>query len=166
MSVEGSHICASLESIRSNIDAQKKFTEFDIEPSWMTKRHFWNNIYNSRYEFLMRNSKWPPLKVILVPRSHVHSIWKNTFEHYNNNSALKIISNMVKKMHLYPNLTFTWNEISHLSKWWNTTTHKNRAGFRKFLNAGRLEITTGGWVEPDEATTHIYGLVHNLIEGK
>ncbi|XP_061719612.1 uncharacterized protein LOC133526820 isoform X2 [Cydia pomonella] len=166
MSSEGFDICASIESIRSNIDAQKKFTDFDIEPSWMTKRHFWNNIYNSRYEYLMRNSKWPPLKVILVPRSHVNTIWKNTFEHYSNNSAHKIISNIVKKMNLYPNLTFTWNEISHLSKWWKTTTQKNRAGFRKFIKGGRLEVTTGGWVESDEATTHIFGLVHNLIEGK
>ncbi|XP_063374089.1 alpha-mannosidase 2-like [Cydia amplana] len=165
MSIEGFHICASIESIRSNIDAQKRFTEFDIEPSWMRKRNFWNNIYNSRYEFLMRNSKWPPLKVILVPRSHVNTIWKNTFEHYNNNSANKIISNIVKKMNLYPNLTFNWNEISHLSKWWKTTTHKNRASLRKFVTAGRLEITTGGWVESDEGTTHIFGLVHNLIEG-
>ncbi|XP_063633952.1 alpha-mannosidase 2-like [Cydia splendana] len=165
MSIYGLPICASIESIKSNIDAQKKFTAFDIEPSWMKKRHFWNNIYNSRYEFLMRNSKWPPLKVILVPRSHVNTIWKNTFEHYNNNSAHKIISNIVKKMNLYPNLTFTWNEISHLSKWWKTTTHKNRVSLKKFVKAGRLEITTGGWVESDEATTHIFGLVHNLIEG-
>lgn len=37
--------------------------------------------------------------------------------------------------------------------------------FRRLVKAGRLEITTGGFVEPDEATTHIFGLVHQLIEG-
>lgn len=33
------------------------------------------------------------------------------------------------------------------------------------MKSGRLEITTGGWVEPDEATTHLFGLVHQLVEG-
>lgn len=29
----------------------------------MVRRQFWNQVYESRYESLMRNQKWPPLKV-------------------------------------------------------------------------------------------------------
>lgn len=37
---------------------------------------------------------------------------------------------------------------------------------RKLVKEGRLEITTGVWVETDEATSHLFGIVHQLMEGK
>ncbi|XP_049886312.1 alpha-mannosidase 2-like isoform X1 [Pectinophora gossypiella] len=158
--------CTSLPKSKADIDAQQKFIELDIEPTWIWKKHYWNHIFDSRYETLMRNPNWPPLKVILIPRSHVDSIWKKTFERYHNDSVHKIISNAVKKLQFYRNLTFHWNEVSHLSHWWKTTTSKSRSTLRRLIKDGRLEITTGGWVETDEATTHVFGLIHQLVEGQ
>ncbi|XP_013179221.1 PREDICTED: alpha-mannosidase 2-like [Papilio xuthus] len=157
--------CVVLQPYNADIDAQDKFSKFDIEPPWIMKKQFWNKMFDSRYESLMRNNRWPPLKVILVPRTHVDSIWKQSFDQYHNNTVNKILSNLVKKLQFYKNLTFTWNEVSHLSQWWQTTTQKNRSAFRRLVRGGRLEITTGGWVEPDEATIHLFGLLHQLMEG-
>nr|XP_032526332.1 alpha-mannosidase 2-like [Danaus plexippus plexippus] len=158
-------ICTHNYEAKADIDAQEKFSEFNIEPVWMKTKQFWNNIYESRYESLMRNPNWPPLKVILVPRSDVHSIWKKPFEKLHKNSVRFIISNIVKKLQFYPNLTFTWNEVSHLSQWWKSARQKSRTALRKLVKEGRLEITTGAWVETDEATSHLFGIVHQLMEG-
>lgn len=61
-----------------------------------------------------------------MPRSHVDTIWKRTFEEYHNETVNRILNNVVKKLHFYPNFTFTWNEVSHLSYWWKSAPHKSR----------------------------------------
>ncbi|KAJ8737351.1 hypothetical protein PYW07_000622 [Mythimna separata] len=119
--------CSIIKVAIADIDAQEKFSQLNIEPFWMTKHHYWNHVFDSRYESLMMNTKWPPLKVILIPRTHVDTTWKRTFEQYHKDSVSKILTNIVKKLQFYKKFTFSWNEVSHLSHWWKTTTHRNRS---------------------------------------
>ncbi|CAH2103091.1 unnamed protein product [Euphydryas editha] len=159
------YICTALHEAKADIDAQEKYSHLDIEPAWMVKKQFWNEIYESRYESLMRSQKWPPLKVILIPRSQIYTIWKRSFESLHNDTVRRIISNIVKKLQFYPNLTFSWNEVSHLSQWWKGARQKTRAAVRRLIKEGRLEITSGTWVETDESVSHLFGIIHQLIEG-
>ncbi|KAI4465192.1 alpha-mannosidase [Holotrichia oblita] len=62
-------------------------------------------------------------------------------------------------------MTFIWSEVVFLKTWWYAATPSKRKALRDLVANGRLEITTGGWVMADEATTHLYALVDQLIEG-
>ena len=61
--------------------------------------------------------------------------------------------------------TFIWAEISYLSMWWDIQAPSAREQLRALVATGQLEIGPGGWVMPDEATTHYFALLDQLIEG-
>ncbi|XP_034534236.1 alpha-mannosidase 2-like isoform X2 [Notolabrus celidotus] len=58
-----------------------------------------------------------------------------------------------------------WAEISYFSKWWAELDEQKRAMVRRLLKAGQLELVTGGWVMADEANSHYYALLDQLMEG-
>ncbi|KAI9545468.1 hypothetical protein NQZ68_036455 [Dissostichus eleginoides] len=58
-----------------------------------------------------------------------------------------------------------WAEISYFSKWWEELDQKKRDTVKRLLAGGQLEMVTGGWVMADEANSHYYALLDQLIEG-
>lgn len=72
---------------------------------------------------------------------------------------------MISKMQQYHNLTFIWSEISFLNSWWESAHPSKQRILKSLVKSGRLEITTGGWVMTDEANSHVYAMVDQLIEG-
>ena len=60
---------------------------------------------------------------------------------------------------------FIWAEMSFLSLWWDQATSKERELLKKLVNNQQLEIVTGGWVMNDEANTHYFAMLDQLIEG-
>ena len=66
----------------------------------------------------------------------------------------------------YKNMTFIWTEISFLSMWYEQAHDARRANFQQLVDEGRLEILTGGWIMTDEASTDLFGMVDQLVEGE
>ncbi|XP_069117239.1 alpha-mannosidase 2x-like isoform X2 [Argopecten irradians] len=106
-----------------------------------------------------------PLTVIVVPHSHNDPGWQRTVEEYYVVSTKNILNNMVSKLRIYPNMTFVWAETVFLSMWWNELDDDVKAQVRRLVRRGQLEIVLGGWVMPDEASTHYYSVIDQLMEG-
>lgn len=105
------------------------------------------------------------LQIIVIPHSHNDPGWKKTYQKYFDDQTTHILSNMVDCLNKYPDMTFVWVESCFLDKWWTNQTTETKQRFRDLVQSGRLEITSGMWVAPDEASPHYYALVDQLIEG-
>ncbi|XP_011495983.1 PREDICTED: alpha-mannosidase 2 isoform X1 [Ceratosolen solmsi marchali] len=157
--------CPLILTRKTDIDAQVEFKKFDFQPSWMRSREYWDDSFERRYTELKNDPKRPPLKVILVPHSHTDPGWLKTFEQYFHSATRSILNNMVTKLQQWQNMTFIWSEVSFLSLWWESVHPTKKMIVKRLVKEGRLEITTGGWVMTDEATSHIYAMLDQLIEG-
>lgn len=105
------------------------------------------------------------LDVVLIPHSHNDAGWLRTLEEYYIYTTKKILNNMVSKLRQYPNMTFVWAETVFLSMWWNELEDDMKVYVRNLVNRGQLEIVLGGWVMPDEASTHYVSVIDQLMEG-
>lgn len=157
--------CPKLTQAQADIDTVQVYKDFEFQPAWMKSKEYWDEWFEQRYEGQRHDPNRPPLKVILIPHSHNDPGWLKTFEHYFHYESKQILNNMVAKLQQYPNLTFIWSEVSFLSAWWDSAHPSKQRALRKLVHSGRLEITTGGWVMTDEATSHVYAMVDQLIEG-
>lgn len=106
-----------------------------------------------------------PLKVFVVPHSHNDPGWVKTLDEYFIAQTNNIITKMVDKLTEDPAVKFVWAEISYLSMWWERQGSGARDKFKRLVDRGQLEIVTGGWVMPDEANSHYYAVIDQLIEG-
>nr|XP_022903106.1 alpha-mannosidase 2-like [Onthophagus taurus] len=157
--------CPNLYSSEADVNTVDVFKDFEFQPTWMRSKEYWDKSFEDRYEKQKMDTERPPLKVIIVPHSHNDPGWLKTFENYFHSQSKQILNHMVAKMQQYQNLTFIWSEISFLNAWWETAHPIKQSALKSLAHSGRLEITTGGWVMTDEANSHVYAMVDQLIEG-
>lgn len=106
-----------------------------------------------------------PLSVILVPFSHADPGYGLTLEEYYRTKTHGTLDLVIQKLYQYPNMTFQWVETVFLARWYQDLNAEGRQKVKELIDRGQLEIVSGGWVMPDEASTTITSVVDQLIEG-
>ncbi|GAB1301271.1 Alpha-mannosidase 2 [Apodemus speciosus] len=151
---------------------------YDLIPFDNPDGGVWKQGFDIKYEA----DEWDhePLQVFVVPHSHNDPGWLKTFNDYFRDKTQYIFNNMVLKLKEDSSRKFMWSEISYLAKWWDIIDNPKKEAVKswiecgnsmetlhlmRLLQNGQLEIVTGGWVMPDEATPHYFALIDQLIEG-
>ncbi|KAK5646364.1 hypothetical protein RI129_004828 [Pyrocoelia pectoralis] len=164
-SLKAENVCPVVVGSDADINTVDVFKDFDFQPTWMKTKEYWDKFFEDRFDRQSMDSERPPLKVIIIPHSHNDPGWLKTFEGYFNSQSRAIMNNMVTKLQEHTNMTFIWSEISFLNLWWEGAHPSKQKALKSLVKSGRLEITTGGWVMTDEANSHVYAMVDQLIEG-
>ena len=79
----------------------------------------------------------------------------------------KILNTVVDALMVNTGRKFVWAETIFLDMWFNDeqVSDERKANFRKLLKNGQIEILTGGWVMTEEAPSHYFAMIDQLIEG-
>lgn len=124
-------------------------------------------VWKQGFDISYDENEWKdsPLQVFVVPHSHNDPGWLKTFNEYFNEKTQYIFNNMVVKLQEDSRRKFIWAEISYLSKWWSVIDASKKDAVKSLLANGQFEVVTGGWVMTDEATSHYFAIIDQLIEG-
>lgn len=123
----------------------------------------WTQGWKVKYE----GNEWDTerLKVFVVPHSHNDPGWKLTVEEYYERQSRHILDTIVESLSKDSRRKFIWEEMSYLERWWRDATDSKREGFVKLVKNGQLEIVGGGWVMNDEANSHYFAIIEQIMEG-
>lgn len=155
--------CRKAEEIKDGADGVQLLDVYDLLPFDNPDGGAWKQGFDISY----RGDEWAehPLELFLVPHSHNDPGWLKTFDGYYQDQTRHILDNMLVKLGEDSRRKMIWAEISYFSTWWNDIDDHKRAIVKRLVEAGQLELVTGGWVMADEANSHYFALLDQLMEG-
>jgi len=141
----------------------KMLDMFDIMPFDNIDGGAWKQGWDVQYDDKSFDEE--PLNVFVVPHSHNDPGWIKTLDQYYTQQTRHILDNVVDALAEDKRRKFIWAEISYFSMWWSEADENRKKHALDQLSSGQLEIVTGGWVMNDEANTHYYAMLDQMIEG-
>lgn len=162
-SPEQAGTCAAPKYVQ-NTDVQVDHL-LDINPFRDPAGGAWTQGFDIKYDA----AQWTrerPLRVFVVPHSHNDPGWIKTVDQYFEDQTNKILTNVVNALSRDPKHRFIWAEISYFSMWWARQSDSMKEMTKKVVATGQLEFVTGGWVMNDEANTHYYAMIDQLMLGQ
>ncbi|KAL2621609.1 hypothetical protein R1flu_001814 [Riccia fluitans] len=123
----------------------------------------WKQGWNVQY----KGDEWDheKLKVFVVPHSHNDPGWIRTVEEYYQERSRSILSTIVTSLKKDIRRKFIWEEMSYLERWWRDASDTEKDDLKRLVHNGQLEIVGGGWVMNDEANSHYYAIIEQMIAG-
>uniref|UniRef100_A0A3B3TMB8 Alpha-mannosidase 2-like n=1 Tax=Poecilia latipinna TaxID=48699 RepID=A0A3B3TMB8_9TELE len=155
--------CWKAEEMKDGADGVQLLDVYDLLPFDNPDGGAWKQGFQISYH----GDEWAeqPLELFLVPHSHNDPGWLKTFDGYYQDQTRHILDNMLVKLGEDSRRKMIWAEISYFSQWWNDIDDQKRALVRRLVGAGQLELVTGGWVMADEANSHYFAMLDQLMEG-
>lgn len=155
-------------SLRANSSIAKSDLQMlDLYDTWKFENPdggVWKQGWKIEYDAEAVKSE-PKLEVVVIPHSHCDPGWILTFEEYYARQTRSILDGMAKHLGEKDEMRFIYAEVSFFETWWRDQTEETRKKVKEYLEAGKLEIVTGGWVMTDEANSHYHSMVTELFEG-
>eukprot|EP01018_Ginkgo_biloba_P022636 Gb_26182 [translate_table: standard] len=105
------------------------------------------------------------LKIFVVPHSHNDPGWLLTVEEYYLQRTRHILDTIIRALLKDSRRKFIWEEMSYLERWWRDASALDREKLIKLVKNGQLEIVGGGWVMNDEANSHYFAIIEQMMEG-
>ncbi|XP_037607714.1 alpha-mannosidase 2 [Sebastes umbrosus] len=155
--------CRLAKEMKGGADGVQLLDVYDLLPFDNTDGGAWKQGFEISYQ----GNEWDeqPLEILLVPHSHNDPGWLKTFDRYYDDQTKHILNNMLIKLTEDSRRKMIWAEVSYFSKWWDDIDEQKREMVKRLVRAGQLELVTGGWVMADEANSHYFALLDQLIEG-
>lgn len=115
----------------------------------------------------------------IIPHSHVDEAWvatiNDTFSGDDNNATFSggirdildsVMEQLTKEDLPENNRTFTFAQTKSFKLWYEMQSNITKSKVQDLVREGRLDLVSGGWTTPDEATTTFEALIDNFMIGQ
>ncbi|XP_063675367.1 alpha-mannosidase 2x-like [Bolinopsis microptera] len=105
------------------------------------------------------------LTVYLVAHSHCDPGWLETYTKYYKTEVKPLLTNLYQWAMDHQDFKYIYAEVSFFKLWWEDQTKKVRDDMGRLAREGRFEFVQGGWVQADEANSHYFALLNQMLDG-